>query len=268
METWTRGMPQEIGIKGTDSHHWPMGFSALQPWLKIQGGQREHYLWATLQQRGPSTSREVAQNLRRAQRAETEAPLQSGRNFHGTSRWEPWESKIRHCSSITMRYNSLNHTVEDVDLPTQILKLQTNIWLSFADLYEDDEPYNAASYTLFGYLVLRTDDSRPEKMLFSRARGALKGWSSRSPQAARTGADRLTWYLLGLTISEVCPPAATAMLLQLDTYARPTEILQLCRRDITKPASRHCKFWGVIFGNSEVGDVTKTGTQDDTVLLV
>ena len=104
-------------------------------------------------------------------------------------------------------------------------------------------------------------------MLFSRARGALKGWSSRSPQASRTGADPLIWYLLGLTISEVCPPAAAAMLLQLDTYARPTEILQLCGRDIIKPASRHCKFWGVIFGNSEVGDVTKTGTQDDTVLL-
>ena len=137
----------------------------------------------------------------------------------------------------------------------------------FADLYEDGKPYNSASYALFGFLVLRTDDSRPEKMLFPRARGALKGWSPRSPQSSRTGADPLIWHLVGLTISEVCPPAAAAFLLQLDTFARPTEILHLCRRDVIKPASRHCKFWGVIFGNSEVGDATKTGTQDDTVLL-
>ena len=34
-----------------------------------------------------------------------------------------------------------------------------------------------------------------------------------------------------------------------------------------KPASRHCRLGGFIFGNSEVGGITKIGTQDDTVLL-
>eukprot|EP00435_Cladocopium_sp_Y103_P006166 s2932_g2.t1 len=63
------------------------------------------------------------------------------------------------------------------------------------------------------------------------------------------------------------PQAAAALLLQLDTYARPSEIVSLEHEDVIKPVSKHCKFWGVIFGNSDLGHTTKTKTQDDTVLL-
>ena len=69
------------------------------------------------------------------------------------------------------------------------------------------------------------------------------------------------------TIADECVEGAAALLLQLDTYARPSEVVQLTRRDIIKPTTKHCKYWGVIFGNSEIDAFTKTGTQDDTVLL-
>ena len=55
--------------------------------------------------------------------------------------------------------------------------------------------------------------------------------------------------------------------LQLDTYTRPSEILQLRSRDVIRPVSKACCFWGVIIGNSEFGEKTKAGLQDDTVLL-
>lgn len=135
------------------------------------------------------------------------------------------------------------------------------------DLYEDGEPYNMASYALFGFIVLRVDSDVPEKSLFARARMSLKGWSSASPLSSRTGADATLWYLFADIISETSPHAAAALLLQLDTYARPSEILGLTLADVIKPSSKQCKYWGLIFGNSEMGSVTKTGTQDDTVLL-
>lgn len=146
---------------------------------------------------------------------------------------------------------------------------QTDVVLAeyFADLYEDGEPYNEASYTLFGYILLRTSETIPEKQLYPKARGALKGWASASPQSSRTGADPLLWYLIASTIADFDPPAAAALLLQLDSYARPSEILGLHREDVIQPSTKQCRFWGLIFGNSELGLTTKNGTQDDTILL-
>eukprot|EP00438_Fugacium_kawagutii_P002203 Skav236697 [mRNA] locus=scaffold4101:93018:93839:- [translate_table: standard] len=137
----------------------------------------------------------------------------------------------------------------------------------FADLLDDGSTYNDASYTLFGYIILRSNEDIPERSLYPRARQALKGWSVRYPQCSRTGADPLIWYLLADEIAGHSVPLAAAMLLQLDTYARPSKILGLRLRDIVRPVSKHCKFWGIIIGISLFDETTKTGTQDDTVLL-
>lgn len=137
----------------------------------------------------------------------------------------------------------------------------------FTDLFEDGSCYNAASYTLYGYILLRTNESIPEKDLFPLARGALKGWNAHSPQSTRTGADPQVWYVIADDMARRNPPAAAALLLQLDSYARPSEIVSLQFEDIIKPSSKQCKYWGIIFGNSDRGEVTKTGAQDDCVLL-
>ena len=88
-----------------------------------------------------------------------------------------------------------------------------------------------------------------------------------APQASRTGADALIWYLMASDMASHNPQAAAALLLQLDTYARPSEIICLQRCDVIRPVSRQCNFWEFIAGNSETGGLTKTRTQDDTVLL-
>ena len=137
----------------------------------------------------------------------------------------------------------------------------------FAELLESGAPFNTASYTLFGYILLKTDECVADKFLYPRARSALKGWSSRHPQSSRTGADPLIWYLIANHIADKSPPAAAALLLQLETYARPSEILKAKRRDVIAPASRACKYWGLIFGNSQFSEMTKAKQQDDTVLL-
>ena len=137
----------------------------------------------------------------------------------------------------------------------------------FAELCESGAAYNTASYTLFGYLLLRCDENVPDRQLFPRSRAALKGWSSRYPQCSRTGADPLIWYLIADVIADSQPPIAAALLLQLDTYARPSEILQVRFGDVVKPVSKVCSYWGIIFGNSDRGAMTKAKLQDDTVLL-
>lgn len=136
----------------------------------------------------------------------------------------------------------------------------------FADLLEQNQGYNSASYTLFGYLMLVADEGVPDKQLFPHSRADLKGWSSRFPQGSRTGADPQIWFLISKVMSQSSPPLAAAVLLQLDSYARPSEILQLRKRDVVKPVGR-CNKWGLIFGISTWDERTKTGAQDDTVFL-
>ena len=97
---------------------------------------------------------------------------------------------------------------------------------------------------------------------------ALKGWSTAAaaPTSSRTGADPLIWYLMADWIAGKSPAAAAAMLIQLDSHGRASEVLSISRQDIIRPTSKQCRYW-VFFGNSDLDRVTKTGSQDDTVLL-
>ena len=137
----------------------------------------------------------------------------------------------------------------------------------FADLLDSGEPQSTASYTLFGYLMLVANESLPDKLLLPRARASLRGWASKYPHGSRVGADPLVWHLLAQCALTSNALVSAAILLQLDTYARPSEILGLRKRDVVKPCSGTCRFWGIILGNSVFDEKTKTGTQDDTVLL-
>ena len=98
--------------------------------------------------------------------------------------------------------------------------------------------------------MLVANENVPDKLL-------LRGWVSKYPHG----------YLLVECAFSSNVWVSAATLLQLDTYARPSKSLRLRKRDVVKPCSGTCRFWGIILGNSEFGERTKTGTQDDTVLL-
>lgn len=102
-------------------------------------------------------------------------------------------------------------------------KTDEHLSVYFADLFEEGATYNTASYTLFGYILLKSDSDQPERTLYPRARQALKGWSSKCPQSSRTGADPQIWFLLASHIADHSPPMAAALLLQLDTCTRPVK---------------------------------------------
>ena len=61
-----------------------------------------------------------------------------------------------------------------------------------------------------------------------------------------------------------------AVLIQLASYGRPSEVIGLHKEDVVVPTAQggpRYKRTAVIFGNSERGERTKTGEQDDTVVL-
>ena len=151
--------------------------------------------------------------------------------------------------------------------PKDVHSVDIHMATYFADLCDAGSSYNNATYVLFGWLMLRCSENLPDKMLLPQSRAALKGWCTRYPQSSRTGADPLIWHLVALHMCEFSPLLAAAAIVQLDTYARPSELLRVKKQDVIRPSTKHCKYWGIIFGNSARQEKTKTGTQDDTVLF-
>eukprot|EP00435_Cladocopium_sp_Y103_P009898 s3109_g2.t1 len=137
----------------------------------------------------------------------------------------------------------------------------------FNDLFIDGSAQNTASYTLFGWIALKTIPTGPEKDLLPLSRAALSAWRGTSPAASRVGVPpQVVNAFAEFCIAQGHIDAAAAALLQYDLYARPSEILGVRGVDIVSPVSSLSSFWGVIFGNADFGVPTKAGAFDDIVL--
>ena len=137
----------------------------------------------------------------------------------------------------------------------------------FNDLFCDGEGINFASYTLFGWIALKMLPDKPERDLLPLARAALSAWRGLRPQRARVGVPPVVihgFVSFCLKLGEV--QAAVAALIQHDLYARPSEIVHLRGRDLVPPVRALNSHWGVVLGNSDFDEQTKTGTMDDVVL--
>lgn len=137
----------------------------------------------------------------------------------------------------------------------------------FDQLFEDGCTMSSASYTLFGYLALKCVPDRPERDMFPLSRAALGAWKGSRGGTSRVGmAPQVIFHFAWYCVLHLEWDAAAAVLLQYDLYARPSEILQLRGRDLIPSVSAFNSPWGVLLGNSEFGETTKSGAQDDVVL--
>ena len=126
---------------------------------------------------------------------------------------------------------------------------------------------NARS-TVFGFIMLKMDSHQPERMLLSQSKAALKGWSSRFPVHSRAGVDLQIWDAIAWQcILDRDPLVAAAILLQGDTYMRPNEILNVQANSVLRPAKSRARCWGMVVGNRDLENPTKTGLYDDCILL-
>lgn len=136
----------------------------------------------------------------------------------------------------------------------------------FHALFQDGCTVTSASYTLFGYIVLRAIPDCPERNMFPLARASLGAWRGCRAGGSRAGMPpQVIFYFAKYCVELGQMDGAMACLLQFDLYARPSEILELKGRDPV-PAALLGTPWGVLFGNSNFGKSTKTGAVDDVVL--
>ena len=131
------------------------------------------------------------------------------------------------------------------------------------------ESITAGSYTVFGWILIRSEEHLDNRMQLPFSRQALKGWKARFPGHSRTGVDLSIWDLVALTACEQGHLlSGAAMVIQGDAYLRPSEVFAITRDHLVPPsAARTRGIWGVIVGLLEDGIPTKAGDFDDVVLF-
>ena len=137
-------------------------------------------------------------------------------------------------------------------------------------LFFDGQGIAAARHLLHGYIYINTVTSGSKS--FPQAARALKGWEKASPGACR---DPLPVGIVAVMCEDMIRAgdgwAAMAAALQVDIYARPSELLALNGTDLVKPEPKagetFAKHWAVIIAGSDTGRTTKTGDSDHTVLV-
>lgn len=175
-------------------------------------------------------------------------------------------------ASTLVRYH--NHVLDFVSWCHSVKKghfneRQTDISMSiyFNFLVDDGASVSVGTYTFYGWIALRMVPARPEKELLPLARAALASWKTRSNSATRVGVPpQMIFAFVVHSVKLGNTHAAVAALLQYDLYARPAEILGITGADLVRPVRSMTNIWGVIFGNSDRDERTKTGVQDDVVL--
>ncbi|CAK0907206.1 unnamed protein product, partial [Prorocentrum cordatum] len=142
----------------------------------------------------------------------------------------------------------------------------------FDKLMSDARHPAEGRYALWGYLTFfpRSDIAKSARLMM--AREAMKGWTRRFP-----GSSRHPWplsvFFLFMTVfmKDKHIEAAVALAIQLDAYLRPSEICDLRWCSVVRPSSSSSRLargrWAVVIGNSDLGETTKTGECDDTVVL-
>lgn len=136
----------------------------------------------------------------------------------------------------------------------------------FLELFDDSASFNTASYSLFGWIALKLVPHGPERDMMPLSRAAITAWKGSRVSKSRVGVPpevifRFAEFCTSSNVVEI----GMVALLQYDLYARPSEVLQLRSRDLIKPVRSLGSKWGVLFGNAEFGERTKSGTSHDAV---
>lgn len=144
--------------------------------------------------------------------------------------------------------------------------------LYFSECYLEGERPAAGRYTRYGYLLLRTNCDGDRNGDMPESRRALQGWTSLDPGLTRDPLpDIVVHWIASWLVDHDELEAAFAMMLQYDTYGRPSEILNLMRLDFTTPQPAagplFSNDWTVNLANSASGRGRKNGELDDSVRI-
>lgn len=206
---------------------------------------------------------------RAAKAARRPAPLAAGEG--ATSR----ATHLRFASGTVLTLNRYRDAVEDFFAWARESNLAVDsdaaadlpIARFFDALASDAVQPSTGRCVLWGYLLLVPSAKRadPDRLLLSRK--ALIGWSRLMPGRSRHPVPLVIFFL----IAQWCGlqgrlDAAVAIIVMVDSYARPSEIVNLKLSSVVRPSKSH-RLWGLVIGNADLSERTKTGETDDTIIL-
>ena len=151
-------------------------------------------------------------------------------------------------------------------------KIDQRMCKYFDNLMSDARHPAEGRYALWGFLTFfpRADIQKSARLVMSRE--AMKGWTRRFPGSSRHPWPLCIFFLFMVVfLKDGHIDAAVALAIQLDAYLRPSEICDLRWCSVVQPSSLSSKLarnkWAVVIGNSDLGETTKTGESDDTIIL-
>ena len=143
-------------------------------------------------------------------------------------------------------------------------------YLSF--LVQERLSLNDGKAAVFG---LQKMEARGNKTLLAEAKEALAGWAKRAPPRQRRPVPEEIVSLMTVDLLDTgARPlsgtrvfSATANMLLLDTYIRPSALLGITRNNVARPATElggaYAQSWSIVLAPQESGEITKAGEQDD-----
>ena len=100
------------------------------------------------------------------------------------------------------------------------------------------------------------------------AKEALAGWRKLAPGGMRLPVpEEFIFDYAHLALDDGLLDIAFGMILQYDTYLRPSECLALTHAHLGFPAGGRYNKWSIVIAPFQLGSATKTGKFDDSVLV-
>jgi len=129
---------------------------------------------------------------------------------------------------------------------------------------EDAEP-RVGAYLIYGLQLLRC--TVPKSQFLPNAKEALISWKKLRPGAMQLPAPEEILFDILMEVGRTRLDLMLLGLLQFDACMRPGETLSLRKEHVVPPAGARYSKWSVIVKLSDMGERTKTGTADDSVVV-
>ncbi|CAK0861861.1 unnamed protein product, partial [Prorocentrum cordatum] len=154
-------------------------------------------------------------------------------------------------------------------LPLQPLaRLDDSLSLYFVDLFDDGFGVWEGRNAFYGYKLLKLRTTG--KVDLPKALASLKGWTKRAPGRMRLPLPDIIVDDIALGLVEHGNPLmGAAVVIQTDTYTRPSEVVGPRQGQILPPApvAKLGAHYGIVIAPSEWHETTKTGGQGDSLLV-
>ena len=139
------------------------------------------------------------------------------------------------------------------------------LYLTHLSQNDECQPSTGA-YVIYGLQLLK--NTGPKSDFLPNAKEALSRWRKLQPGGMKLPVPEEFIFNLGLwSIERHRLDYAFLSALQYDTYMPPSECIALTTHHVGYPAGGRYNRWSIVICPSELGETTKTGTADDSVMV-